>query len=175
MTSVMKAARVFWFTGLAGAGKSAIGRRFFERLQTQYANSVFLDGDRMREVFGDDLGYAREERLQSAMRNSRLCRMLSDQGILVVCATISLLHECQRWNRKHIPGYREIYVRAPMAVLARRDPKALYSRAQRGEIRNVVGVDIAAEEPERPDLILDNDGSRSVGELAETAWLRLQS
>ena len=102
----VKAGSVFWFTGLSGAGKTTIGRLFFGLLRERNPAVVFLDGDILREVFGNDLGHSREERLKSAMRNSRLCKMLSDQGIDVVCATISLFRECQEWNRAHIPGYQ---------------------------------------------------------------------
>ena len=159
----MSTGTVFWFTGLAGRSS------FCQRR----VNSVFLDGDQLREVFGNDLGHTPQDRLASATRNARLCKMLSDQGIDVVCATISMLHACRAWNRAHIASYWEIYVRAPMAVLEKRDPHGLYSRARRGEIANVVGIDIAAEEPERPDLVLESDGTRKPADLAELAWQKL--
>lgn len=169
----MSTGTVYWITGLAGAGKSTVGRHFFQRLRARHDNAVFLDGDALREVFGNDLGHAPEARLASAMRNARLCKLLSDQGLHVVCATISMLHACQDWNRAHIPRYREIYLRAPMAVLEKRDPHGLYSRARRGEIGDVMGVNIPAEEPRRPDLVLECDDTRRPEELAELAWQRL--
>ena len=52
-----------------------------------------------------DLGHGMSDRRQSAMRNARLCKLLAGQGFDVVCATISLFHEVQRWNRENIPGY----------------------------------------------------------------------
>jgi len=162
----MKPGRVFWFTGLSGAGKTTIGKLFFGLLRDHNPCSVFLDGDILREVFGNDLGHSREERLKSAMRNSRLCKTLSDQGIDVVCATISLFRECQDWNRGHMPGYHEIYLRVPMKVLIERDQKQLYSRALRGEARNVMGVDLAVEEPSHPELIVENDGREKPANLA---------
>lgn len=165
--------RVFWFTGLSGAGKTTLGRLFYEHLRADHKAAVFLDGDILREVFGNDLGHSREERLRSAMRNARLCRMLADQGIDVVCATISLFRECQDWNRRNIPGYLEIYLRVPMEVLAKRDAKQLYSRAARGEIRDVVGVDVAADEPLAPEVTVDNDGSRSPAEIAVSLFEKL--
>jgi len=165
--------RVFWFTGLSGAGKTTLGRLFFERLRADRKSVVFLDGDILREVFGNDLGHSREERLRSAMRNARLCKMLADQGIDVVCATISLFRECQEWNRRNISGYREIFLRVPMDVLAKRDPKQLYSRAARGEIRQVVGIDVAADEPLAPDATVDNDGSRSPADIAASLYEKL--
>ncbi len=161
----VKTGRVFWFTGLSGAGKTTIGRLFFGLLRERHPASVFLDGDILREVFGNDLGHSREERLKSAMRNSRLCKMLSDQGIDVVCATISLFRECQEWNRGQIPGYHEIYLRAPMKVLIERDQKQLYSRALRGEVKDVMGVDLPVEEPVSPELVIDNDGGKTPEEI----------
>lgn len=158
---------VYWFTGLAGAGKSTIGRLFYGRIFRQKPNVVFLDGDVLRVVFGDDLGHSIEDRRRSAMRNSSLCKLLSDQGIDVVCATISMFHVCHDWNRQNISRYREIYIRAPMKVLAERDQKQLYSRAGKGEIAQVMGLDLPFEEPLRPDLIIDNDGSKSPDKIIE--------
>lgn len=96
------------------------------------------------------------------MRNARLCRLLADQGADVVCATISLFHEVQRWNRENIPGYREIYLRVPIDELRRRDSKGIYARSEGGDARDVVGIDIPAEAPEAPDLVLDSYGALDV-------------
>jgi adenylylsulfate kinase-like enzyme len=85
--------------------------------------------------------------------------MLTEQGIDVVIATISMFHEVREWNRKNIENYNEIYIKVPMEVLITRDQKNLYSRAFRGEIEHVMGVDIEIEEPINPDVIIINDGS----------------
>jgi adenylylsulfate kinase len=164
------AGTVYWFTGLSGAGKTTLGARFCDRLRAEGRTVVFLDGDRLREVFGGAAGHSRVERQRSAMRNARLCRLLSDQGVDVVCATISLFHVCQRWNREHLPHYREIYVRVPLDVLRRRDSKGLYAGALRGDVSNVWGVDLAIEEPEHPDVILANDGRLSPDEMVSWLW-----
>src|SRR5215467_7494012 len=100
--------RVFWITGLSGAGKTTVGRELWSRLRAAGRPVTFLDGDMLRDVIAEDLGHSSGDRRRSAMRNARLCRLLAGQGADVVCATISLFHEVQRWNREHIPGYREI-------------------------------------------------------------------
>lgn len=164
---------VYWFTGLSGAGKTTLANRFCERLRAAGRTVVLLDGDDLREVFGNDLGHSLNDRFTSAMRNARLCRLLSGQGVDVVCATISLFHACHEWNRTHLPDYREIYLRVPMPVLQQRDQHGLYSRAARGEIANVIGVDLAIEEPRNPDAVLDNDGSIAPDELVSRLWRTL--
>jgi glutamine kinase len=154
--------RVFWITGLSGAGKTTVGRELSSRLRAAGRPVMFLDGDALRAVIAEDLGHNAENRRRSAMRNARLCQLLAGQGADIVCATISLFHEVQRWNRENIPGYREIYLQVPIDELRRRDSKGIYAGAERGDTRDVVGLDLPAESPEAPDLILDNYGALDV-------------
>ena len=76
---------VYWLTGLSGAGKTTIGRILYKRLCEKRDGVVFLDGDDLRAVFGNDLGYTAQDRKKSAMRNARLCGLLAGQGLVVVC------------------------------------------------------------------------------------------
>jgi glutamine kinase len=154
--------RVFWITGLSGAGKTTLGQELCNRLRAAGRRVTFLDGDALRAVISEDLGHNSDDRRRSAMRNARLCRLLAEQGSDVVCATISLFHEVQGWNRENIPGYREIYLRVPIDELRRRDSKGIYAGAQRGDARDVVGLDVPAEAPKAPDLVLDNYGTLEV-------------
>ncbi|MBE6086957.1 MAG: adenylyl-sulfate kinase [Clostridium beijerinckii] len=150
---------VYWITGLSGAGKTTIGKLLYEKLKNEKDNVVFLDGDILREIFGGDLGYSVEDRKKSAMRNSRICKELSEQGIDVVCTTISMFDECRKWNRENIKSYKEIYIKVPMKQLIQRDQKGLYSRALKGQVKNVMGIDIDFEEPKNPNITICNDGS----------------
>lgn len=147
---------VFWITGLPGAGKSTIGKLLYERLRQQTPAAVLLDGDALRDVLGVQGKFSSEERLQLSLKYGRLCKLLSDQGIDVVCATVSMSHACRKWNRAHISNYREIFIRVPLSLLVERDQKQLYSKAVKGEIKNVLGIDLPVEEPLNPDLIIDN-------------------
>ncbi len=124
------AGRVFWITGLSGAGKTTIGERLCRRLRQAGRTVIFLDGDILRSAISEDLGHPVEDRRRSAMRNGRVCQMLSKQGVDVVCATISMFHEVQRWNREHISGFFDIYLRVPLTEAERRDAKGIYARAR---------------------------------------------
>lgn len=152
-----KLPKVYWLTGLSGAGKTTIGRLWHEKLREQGETAVFLDGDELRQVFGDDLGFTEEDRRKSAMRNARLCALLARQGLTVVCCTISMFDDVRAWNRENIPGYFEVYVKVSMDTLRSRDQKGLYSRGD----RDVAGVHFQVEEPKCPDMILENDGQKT--------------
>lgn len=158
---------VYWITGLSGAGKTSIGKIFYEKLKAQHKNAVFLDGDTMREVFGNDLGYSDADRRKCAMRYAKLCRLLQQQEIYVVCCTISMFDSVRAWNREYIENYHEIYVKVSDEILRKRDQKGLYSRYRNGEEQELAGYQVGVELPKQPDLTLLNDGNESPKEQAE--------
>lgn len=150
---------VIWLIGLSGAGKTFIGKSLYERIKIKHANTVFLDGDLIREVMGNDLGHSLEGRRKNADRICRLCRLLDQQGINVVCSILSLFHESQEWNRSHLKEYFEVFIDTPMPLLQQR--RDLYQKALSGEIKNVVGVDIPFNPPKNPDLVIKNASASS--------------
>ena len=165
---------VYWITGLSGAGKTTIGKLFYEQLKKQYPNTIFLDGDTLRSVFGDCFGYSREERRKCAMCYARLCKMLQEQGMNVVCCTISMFDSVRDWNRENIPVYREIYLKVSMDTLRARDQKGLYSRSNtEGGSVDVVGIHMY-EKPKNPDLTLHNDGDKTPEEQVEEILKKYQ-
>jgi len=174
-TSDTQTGWVFWITGLSGSGKTTIGRLLFQQLRARHVNSVFLDGDNLRELFGNDLGYSAEERRRCAERYCRLSQALANQGLHVVIATICMFHECRRWSRQNIPNYYEIYLRVPLSVLSKRDGKQIYQGAFARPGGQVVGVDLPIEEPSNPDLLFDNDGSMTPRAIADSIWSRIST
>ena len=155
--------RVYWLTGLSGAGKTTIGKLWRDELRRSGETVVFLDGDEMRSVFGAGLGFSGADRRKLAESYGRLCALLSSQRVTVVCCTISMFDSVRSWNRANIPGYYEVYIRASMETLRRRDQKGLYSR----NADNVAGVGLQVELPQAPDLVLDNNGQLTPAEQVE--------
>jgi adenylylsulfate kinase len=148
---------VIWLIGMSGVGKTTIGRELHTRLQERIGPVVFIDGDLIRDVFGNDLGHSIEDRKINASRISHLCRLLDRQGFHVLCMVLSIFPDWQAWNRAQFSSYYQIYIRVPMDILFKRDTKGLYQKATKGIIKNVVGIDIAFPEPYQTDLIIDND------------------
>ena len=153
---------VYFFTGLAGAGKTTIGGLFYRRMKARRNDVVLLDGDQLRQLsFNKKSGYSTEERKRGAYYNFDICKMLADQGIDVVLCSISMYNDCRAWAREHIENYKEIYIKVTRETLYRRDQKGLYSSGA----KNVVGVDLLCEEPERPDIVIENDGQETPEEI----------
>ena len=153
---------VYFFTGLSGAGKTTLGGLFCRRLKNTKPNVVYLDGDEIRPVFGEDSGYTQEDRLRWAGRIFRVCKMLSDQGIDVICCSIAMFESVRKWNRKNIENYKEIYIKVKKETLLARNQKGLYTSGH-----HVVGVDLPFDEPKHPDLVIENDGGQTPLELVE--------
>ena len=151
---------VIWIIGLSGTGKTTLASQVVERIRKMNGKVVLLDGDLIRTLFGNDVDHTIEGRRRNAERLSALTKFLADQGIHVVAAVLSIFPEWRRWNRENIPDYSEVYIKASMQTLLRRDIKNLYARAAKGEIVNVVGVDIPFPEPEDSELVIENDVDR---------------
>jgi adenylylsulfate kinase len=150
---------VIWLIGLSGAGKTTLGRLLHAEMQKLRPNTVFFDGDIIREIMGNDLGHTLADRKRNAERICRLCRHLDSQGINVVCAILSIFEESHAWNRANYRDYFEVYIEARMDSLLKRQRNAIYDRALKGETRDVVGVDIPFTPPKGPHLTIANDGS----------------
>ena len=166
---------VIWITGLANAGKTTIGTHVHRLWKARAPNTVFVDGGDVRRILGVEVGdshFTIEARRAVAERISEICAWLDAQDLNVVCCTISPFPEVQAKNRATFTRYFEVFITAPLDVLRRRDSKELYSRASRGEISNVFGVDIPFEAPRNPDLVIDNATDRPDLEVLADEILR---
>lgn len=161
---------VIWIIGLAGAGKTTVGRALHALLQQGGRPVAFLDGDHLREMMDNDLGHTLEDRRRNGRRMSRICHYLDSQGMDVVCATLSQFDEHQSWNRANNSRYFEVYLDVPMDVLVSRDQKGLYSGALAGKIKNVVGVDMPFPRPKNPDMTIT--GTNETPETMAAAIMR---
>lgn len=131
---------------------------------------VLLDGDRLRAILNAEGSHAPADRLRLAMIYARLCHELSEQGHTVICSTVSMFHAVHQWNRNNITSYHEVYLRVPRDELVRRDPKGLYAATAEGKAGHMVGIHSAPEEPESPDLVIDNYGTVTVDEAVDAIW-----
>lgn len=164
---------VVWVTGLAGSGKSTICKELYVRLRDFGSNVVYLDGDELRDVLGA-YSYDKQGRISVAKKRADLARLLSRQGVITIVSTISMFDEIYQYNRGHFPNYLEIYISCAYEELMRRDQKQLYSKALKGELVNVVGVDIEYDEP-KAHLQIDNTTLGAIDEKVGQILVAIQS
>lgn len=163
---------VYFFTGLAGAGKTTIGGLFYRRLKEKKPDAILIDGDMWRLAAGHSAAdgtvlledrYTTEARKAGARSTFQICRDLAEQGKDVVICSISMYTEIRTWNRENIEHYREIYLKVTREILYRRDQKKLYS----SKTKNVVGVDLPWDEPGHSSIVVQNDGQETPEEIVD--------
>ena len=178
MKSNDEAGRVIWLTGLSGAGKSTLAEVLVSRLRKLGFPVIMLDGDELRKLFYSDTSkyveFNRQNRLDNGFRYAKLCQMLSNQGFIIVIATISMFKEIYKWNRANIPNYFEVFLNVPIQELRRRDPKGLYRQFDEGKIKNIAGLDLPVDQPDFADWRVNFESSLSPDELATELLEKLE-
>ena len=167
---------VVWFTGLSGAGKSTIANLLEKRLHALGRHTYLLDGDNVRHGLNKDLGFTEADRVENIRRVSEVARLMADAGLIVLVSFISPFRAERRMARGLMDEgeFYEVFVDAPLEVAESRDPKGLYKKARRGELKNFTGVGSPYEVPESPEVTIDTTRV-SPDEAAETILERLQS
>ena len=158
---------ILWFTGLSGAGKSTIANLVEKRLHVAGKHTYMLDGDNVRHGLNRDLGFTDADRVENIRRIGEVAKLMVDAGLIVMVSFISPFRSERRMARELVgPGeFFEVYVDTPLTLAESRDPKGLYKRARRGEIKNFTGIDSPYEAPENPEITLDT-GHLSAEEAA---------
>lgn len=148
---------VIWFTGLSASGKSTLAGALEQILTVQGYHTYLLDGDNIRHGLCDDLGFSDKDRQENIRRVGEVARLMADSGLIVMAAFISPFKMDRRIVRKILPEgqFLEVFVDTSLDICKSRDPKGLYKKAARGEIKQFTGVDSPYEAPENPDLTID--------------------
>jgi bifunctional enzyme CysN/CysC len=162
-------AAVLWFTGLSGSGKSTIARLLERRLYALGCQTMYLDGDNVRHGLNGDLGFSAEDRKENIRRVAEVAKLAYDHGLLVLCTFISPFLAHRQFARSLLPADRflEVYIKCDLEEVKRRDPKGLYAKALRGEIKEVTGVSSPYEEPQAAELVIETDRV-GTGDAVET-------
>ena len=158
---------IIWITGLSGAGKTTLCNALRDTLRPVLPELVILDGDDVRTAFGQDLGYHKAGRLKQLHRLQSMATVLAKQGLVVIVGVLYAHPDVLEWNRENMPDYFEIYLDASLETVKARDAKGIYAMAERGDMSDVVGIDIEWHVPKNPNLTFDADYPLPPLQLAE--------
>lgn len=162
---------VLWFSGLSGSGKTTLALELERKLFEKGYQVFVLDGDNIRKGLCADLGFEPKDRSENIRRIGEVAALFADSGTIVITAFISP-YKKDRDKARVAAGddYHSIYIKADVATCEKRDPKGLYKKARKGEIKGFTGIDAPFEEPENADLVIDTSKQsidESVAQLLE--------
>lgn len=151
---------IFWFTGLSGSGKSTLAMKVEQAMFKKGYHTYVLDGDNVRHGLNKDLGFSPDDRSENIRRISEVAGLISDAGTICITAFISPYRSDRKRARDIKPErFHEIYIKASLDACEDRDPKGLYKKARKGEIKQFTGIDSPYETPENPDLVVDTEAN----------------
>ena len=168
MKKNFKKGKLIWITGLSGSGKSLIAKKLKNKIESNYESFFLINGDDLRKIFKLKK-YDKKSRLNYAYSYSFLCKKLTDQGINVIIAVVAMFHEVRKWNRLNIKNYHEIYIKTPINLIKKRNKKKLYLSKK----INVVGKDIKAEYPKKPDQTVKNNYKNDINKIVNKLLIKI--
>ncbi|HEY0649296.1 adenylyl-sulfate kinase, partial [Phenylobacterium sp.] len=150
-------ARVVWFTGLSGSGKSTISNLLEKRLHAEGRHTYALDGDNVRHGLNKDLGFTDADRVENIRRVAEVSKLMVDAGLIVLVSFISPFRAERRMARELMGEgeFVEVFVDTPLSEAEKRDVKGLYKKARAGELKNFTGIDSPYEAPENAEIRID--------------------
>ncbi|MGG3913045.1 adenylyl-sulfate kinase [Rossellomorea vietnamensis] len=153
---------LLWFTGLSGSGKSTISVEVEKKLHELGHHTYRLDGDNIRHGLNGDLAFSEEDRTENIRRIGEVSKLFVDAGIITLAAFISPYKKDREFARSLLPDgeFIEIYIQASIETCASRDPKGLYKKVKKGELKNFSGIDSPYEVPESPEIVIDTENQR---------------
>ena len=148
---------VLWLTGLSGSGKSTIANLIEKKLHALDKHTYLLDGDNVRHGLSKDLGFTETDRVENIRRIAEVAKLMVDAGLITITAFISPFSAERRMARSLVDNgeFFEIYIDTPLSIAEGRDPKGLYKKARRGELKNFTGIDSPYEPPEAAEICID--------------------
>lgn len=152
--------KVIWLFGLSGSGKSTIADRIAEILTSKRSQPTYrLDGDGLRTGLNSDLSFSDQDRRENIRRTAEVAKLFADAGFLVIVSLITPLQSMRTLARSIVgeERYFEVYVKASLETCEARDPKGLYDKVRKGEIKEFTGIDAPFEESLDSDLVINTE------------------
>jgi len=154
---------LFWITGLSGAGKTTIGNKIKKSISKIYGPTLMISGDDIRSIFNLK-GYEYKDRLEVLKKYTKFAKYITNQKINIIFAVVGMVEAPRKWNRKNIDNYIEIYIKSKVKNIRKLNKKKIYHKKNS---RNIIGVDIRAEFPKKPDITIVNSFDISTDKLTK--------
>lgn len=166
---------VIWMTGLSGSGKTTIAKALERMLHDAGYLTELLDGDNIRSGINKNLGFSDEDRRENIRRIAEISKLFLNCGIITINCFVSPT-KAIRQQAKAIIGVKdfiEVFIDTPLEICEQRDPKGLYQKARKGEIKDFTGISAPFEVAE--DAIVIKTEGKEVAECAKELYQQILS
>ncbi|MEQ9453638.1 MAG: sulfate adenylyltransferase subunit CysN [Phycisphaeraceae bacterium] len=145
-----------WITGLSGSGKAALAYALERRLFDRGCAVHVLDGASTRLGLSRGLGFSPEDRTEHTRRAAEVAHIANDAGLITIASFLSPSAADRTMARELIGDHRfaEVYLSAPLDYCKQRTGSDFYTKAEKGELHDVAGINAPYEAPRSPDLTL---------------------
>lgn len=147
---------IIWITGLSGTGKTTLGRSLYNDLKKKHKNTMWFDGDTMREFLGNNKKYDKNSRIIQYQNMIRIVSFCYAQKINIIVTALYFNSYIYKNNRKLFKNYYQIYLKSKIKTLIERDNKGIYSKNLNKKKPNIVGHDIKWNMPMGSNLTINN-------------------
>ena len=159
---------LFWITGLAGSGKTAISKKIFPMIKKKFGYTVLISGDEIRNIF-DLKKYDKASRLKYAINYSKFAKHFTDQNINVIINVIGMFNKVRSNNRKNINNYIEIFIESDLKEIIKKIKKKIYKTKK----KYIVGKDIEPQFPKTPNIKIKNNFKKNIDQLASELFNKI--
>ena len=161
---------LFFITGLSGSGKTSIAEKIKKKISAVYGPTIEVSGDNFRKIFKFNK-FTTKARKEYLMNYLVFAKLITDQKINLIFNLIGMYEKARKWNRKNIDNYVEIYIKADIRKIINQKKKKIYFKNK----KNIVGLDIKAEFPKKPDIIINNNFDKSINKLSKELLTKIKS
>ena len=164
---------IIWISGISGSGKTTVAQGIITKYKKILPHLINVDGDLVREFFGEQLPYDESSRIQQIQRVQKICKLLEKQQLILIVSALYSNPKLMQWNRKNFLKYYEIYLEASLDLVKKRDPKSLYKKFEEGKEKNIVGLDIPWQAPLKSDLKIKMNEKTSLDDVIKEITYRI--
>ncbi|CAN2040232.1 Adenylyl-sulfate kinase [Candidatus Magnetomoraceae bacterium gMMP-15] len=148
---------ILWLLGLTSSGKTTIGRYLVDELRNNDIPIIHYDGDEVRDFFGNDFGFSGKNRLRVVKTIVHLANKAAEAGLNVVVSALTANTDARDYVQANVNNLITGHIKCSVNTCMSRDPKGLYEKAKKGEIKTLIGYNNLYVPPDSPNIIIDTD------------------
>lgn len=156
-----------WIMGPTASGKTTIANQILKKLRSKGVRTIHYDGDEVRDFFGLNLGFQKEDRLRVVQTIVHLSNKALESGLNVIVSALTANQNARDYIRQNANNLILVYLECDIQKCIKRDPKDMYKKALNGEIKTLIGYNSRYLPPKYPDITINTEHNSIEGCVSE--------